>query len=80
MKPNLAPALAARAKAAMETSPNLVPLVRRIRDEAHFAINDLLKVLLYVIFNVEDTRAPASFTSLSIEVVIREVRYLYRTW
>ena len=48
-----------------------------LRQQAHFAINDLLKVLLYVIFGVENTRAPASFTSLSTEVVIREVNYLY---
>lgn len=61
VKPNLAPALAARTKAAMETSAQLVPLVRRIRDEAHLAINDLLKVLLYDILYEENTCASASF-------------------
>lgn len=45
VKPDLAPALAVRTKAAMDTNPHSVPLVQRIKDEARYAINDLLKVL-----------------------------------
>lgn len=45
VKPDLAPALAARVKAALETNSHSVPLVQRIKDEARYAINDLLKVM-----------------------------------
>lgn len=45
VKPDLAPALAARIKAALETNSHSVPLVQRIKDEARYAINDLLKVM-----------------------------------
>jgi len=44
VKPDLAPALAARTKAALETNSHSLPLVERIKDEARYAINDLLKV------------------------------------
>ncbi|KAG0563158.1 hypothetical protein M758_8G008300 [Ceratodon purpureus] len=43
VQPKLAPALAARTKAALETNSHLVPLLQRIKDEARYAINDLLK-------------------------------------
>ncbi|KAG0601274.1 hypothetical protein M758_11G098100 [Ceratodon purpureus] len=42
-KPDLGSATAARAKAALETSSHLVPVLQRIKDEARYAINDLLK-------------------------------------
>ncbi|KAG0557088.1 hypothetical protein KC19_11G101300 [Ceratodon purpureus] len=42
-KPDLGSATAARAKAALETSSHLVPILQRIKDEARYAINDLLK-------------------------------------
>lgn len=42
-KPDLGPAIAARVQAALETSGKLVSLVTQIRNEARFAINDLLK-------------------------------------
>uniref|UniRef100_A0A7I4F9K9 Amidase domain-containing protein n=2 Tax=Physcomitrium patens TaxID=3218 RepID=A0A7I4F9K9_PHYPA len=41
--PNLGPATAARTKAALETTSHLLPLLQRIKDEARYAINDLLK-------------------------------------
>lgn len=44
-KPALGSATAARAKAALDTSSHLVPLLQRIKDEARYAINDLLKVI-----------------------------------
>ena len=44
VKPDLGAPIAARAKAALETSSHLVSLVQKIRDEARFAINELLKV------------------------------------
>lgn len=43
--PNLGPATAARTKAALETTSHLLPLLQRIKDEARYAINDLLKVM-----------------------------------
>lgn len=42
-KPDLGPGIAARVQAAVETSGELVSLVQQIRNEARFAINDLLK-------------------------------------
>jgi len=42
-QPDLSPAIAARVNLALETSPQLVPLVQKIRDETHLAINELLK-------------------------------------
>nr|AAS47584.1 chloroplast Toc64-1 [Physcomitrium patens] len=43
VKPDLAPALAARTKLALETSSNLVPLLQKIKDETRYAISELLK-------------------------------------
>lgn len=43
-QPDLSPAIAARVNLALATGPELVPLVQKIRDEAHLAINELLKV------------------------------------
>lgn len=47
-KPDLGPGIAARVQAAVETSGELVSLVQQIRNEARFAINDLLKVSLLI--------------------------------
>lgn len=43
-KPDLSPPIAERVITALETSPQLVPLAQKIRDEACLAINELLKV------------------------------------
>jgi Asp-tRNA(Asn)/Glu-tRNA(Gln) amidotransferase A subunit family amidase len=42
-KPELGSATAARVKAALEADSHLVPLLQRIKDDARYAINDLLK-------------------------------------
>lgn len=46
--PDLGPGIAARVQAALETNGELVSLVLQIRNEARFAINDLLKVSLLI--------------------------------
>lgn len=51
VKPDLAPALAARTKLALETSSNLVPLLQKIKDETRYAISELLKVICMILKN-----------------------------
>ncbi len=44
VKPELGSNTSVRVQAALDTSLHLVPLVQKVRDEAQFAINELLKV------------------------------------
>jgi hypothetical protein len=48
-KPDLGADIAARAQAAIKSSGELVSLIQQIRNEARFAINDLLKVGLWLV-------------------------------
>ena len=43
-KPNLGNDTASRAKRALATSPQWMPLALRVKEETRLAINDLLKV------------------------------------
>ena len=51
--PDLGADIAARAQAAIESNGELVSLVQQIRNEARFAINDLLKVSLWLVVSEE---------------------------